>query len=480
MAFNESTVIIRRLALRRAAIKKTDRGWPLFKLLFCCCFVLNAKRLLSCISLIVVGAAALVAVLLVLVSPTKVEAAPDNPATRGTVMLGVDVLQQRGFDVLRGKHVGLLTNQAGVNRYGQSTIDILRNTPNVKLVALFGPEHGIDGTASANESVSTKRDPRTGLPVYSLFGSTRRPTTDMLARIDVMVIDLQDVGVRSYTYISAMRYVMEECFKRGKEVVVLDRPNPMGGLKVDGPMMDDGLMSYVGAYRVPYVYGLTIGELAMMAKGTPGWLEISEKQRISGKLTVVPMSGWRRDMRWTDTGLTWKMTSPFVQDMNAANGYAMTGLGCMLGGFHHGVGTNFPFRILDFPGKSPEQLCSALRAEHIPGLDFRVAAINANGVQNKGVYVSITDWNALRPTEISLHMMKLAAKFSRERGRPNPFARASHDQIQLFNKHMGSQEFWNSLVRDGDRVDIYAFMSKWQQQGLAFQQQSKRFWIYKQ
>jgi uncharacterized protein YbbC (DUF1343 family) len=416
---------------------------------------------------------------LLIATGPNLEAAQATGGTRGSVMLGIDILQQRGFEILKGKRVGLLTNQAGLNRYGQSSIDVIRNAKGVRLVALFGPEHGIDGNAKANENVSNRKDPRTGLPVYSLFGSTRRPTPAMLARIDVMVIDLQDVGARSYTYISAMRYVMEECFKQGKEVVVLDRPNPMGGLKVDGPMMDAKLMSYVGAYRVPYVYGLTIGELALMAKGTPGWLQISEQQRQGGKLTVIPMSGWRRDMRWTDTGLTWKETSPFVQDMNAANGYAMTGLGCMLGGFHHGIGTNFPFRILDYQGRSPEQLCAALRAEHIPGLDFRIISLMDHGVQTKGVYVSIVDWNAVRPTEISFHLMRLAAKWARERGRPNPFAVANKDQVQLFNKHMGSQEFWNALVRDGERVDIYGYLSRWQRDALAFQLQSKRFWIYK-
>lgn len=412
-------------------------------------------------------------------TPSQALAAQKPVAPKGAVMLGIDVLQQQGFASVKGKRIGLLTNQAGINRYGQSTIDILRSAPGVRLVALYGPEHGIDGKASANESVKTKRDPRTGLPVYSLFGSTRRPTPDMLARIDAMVIDLQDVGVRSYTYISAMRYVIEECFKHGKEVIVLDRPNPLGGLKVDGPMLDEKLMSYVGAYKVPYVYGLTIGELALMAKGTPGWLQVTEAQRQAGKLTVIPMSGWRRDMRWTDTGLTWKATSPYVQDINAAFGYAMTGLGCQLGGFHHGLGANFPFRILDYSGRSPEQLCAALKAEGIPGLDFRVVSIRDHGKQVKGVYVSITDWNAWNPTQISFHLLRLSAKWARERGRKNPFASASKDQASLFNKHLGSMEFWNSLARDGERVNVQAFLNKWQREAAQFQQQSKRFWIYK-
>jgi uncharacterized protein YbbC (DUF1343 family) len=394
------------------------------------------------------------------------------------IMLGVDVLDQRGFDILNGKRVGLLTHQAGVNRNGTSTIDIMRRSPHVKLVALFCPEHGLYGDAKANENVATQTDRRTGLPVYSLFGSTRRPTPQMLAHIDVLVIDLQDVGTRSYTYISAMRYAMEECFRYGKEVVVLDRPNPLGGLKVDGPMIDDSIMSYVGAYRIPYVYGLTIGELALMAKDTPGWLQITEAQRAAGKLTVVPMTGWSRNMRWTDTGLKWRETSPFVQDLNAAFGYPMTGLGCQLGGFSHGLGASFPFRVLEYNGRTPEQVCAALNAERIPGLSFRIITVSVHGKQDKGVYVDITDWDALRPTEVSFHMMKLAARWARESGRGNPFA-VTGDPRELFCKHVGDLSFCNALIRNAAAVDIQPYLDKWAQADSAFQSRSKKFWIYR-
>src|SRR5690606_31398667 len=174
------------------------------------------------------------------------------------VQLGIDVLAARGFDILRKKRVGLLTHPAGVNRQGLSTIEVLRRAPQVHLAALFGPEHGIYGDEKANVPVLDKIDPRTGLPVYSLYGKYRRPTKEMLSKIDVLVVDLQDVGSRSYTYVSAMRYCIEECFLHRKEIVILDRPNPLGGLKVDGPPLDKEWMSYVGAYQVPYVHGLTI------------------------------------------------------------------------------------------------------------------------------------------------------------------------------------------------------------------------------
>jgi uncharacterized protein YbbC (DUF1343 family) len=396
------------------------------------------------------------------------------------ILLGIDVLASRNFREIAGKRVGLLTNQAGVDSRGVSTIDILRRAPNVRLVALFGPEHGVYGDAKANVNVADSIDPRTGLPVYSLFGKYRRPSPEMLARIDVMVIDLQDVGVRSYTYISAMKYVIEECFKAGKEVVVLDRPNPLGGYKADGPMMDAALNSYVGAYNVPYVYGLTIGELALMARGTPGWLAVTESQRARGRLTVIPMSGWKRSMRWSDTGLTWKWTSPYIQNLDAAYGYSMTGLGCMMGGFTHGLDSSYPFRVLRYQGRTSEEVRAALVAENIQGLDYRIVTITQpDGKVVRGVFVAIADWNAWRPTELNFHLMKIAAKWSREAGRPNPFASAGEDQALLFNKHTGSLQLWQALTRQGENADINGLFEKWRRDATAFQSQSSRFWIYR-
>ena len=184
---------------------------------------------------------------------------------RVTFRLGIDVLEGLKFKYLKGRRVGLLTHPAGVNSRGESSIDVLRRSSLVNLVALYGPEHGIYGDEKANIPVLDRVDRRTGLPVYSLYGKYRKPTPEILAKIDVLVVDLQDVGVRSYTYVSCMRYAMEACFENGVEIIILDRPNPLGGLKVDGPMLDKQFMSYVGAFQVPYVHGLTIGELAFLA-----------------------------------------------------------------------------------------------------------------------------------------------------------------------------------------------------------------------
>jgi uncharacterized protein YbbC (DUF1343 family) len=399
---------------------------------------------------------------------------PANQQAGGTIMLGIDVLEADGFNLLRGKRVGLLTNPAGVNRNGISTIDVLRRSPQVNLVALFGPEHGIYGDEKANVPVDDKIDTRTGLPVYSLYGRFRRPTRQMLDQIDVMVIDLQDLGVRSYTYVSCMRYVIEECFKANKEVVVLDRPNPLGGLKVDGPPLEQRWKSYVGAFQVPYVHGLTIGELANMAVHQPGVLEVDDATRQRGRLTVVRMRGWQRSMQWPATGLRWIPTSPAIPDLSAVMGYSMTGLGTQLGGFRHGYGTIYPFRVLQFPGKQPEEIMQALRARNIPGLDYRIVTFTEGGQPRRGVYVLVSDWNALRPTELSFHMMAIAAQWSAS----NPFAAATSGQADLFNEHVGSTEWWNALTTQGAAVDVDRFVRQWSNEARTFQQHSRQFWLY--
>ena len=390
-----------------------------------------------------------------------------------SIHLGIDVLEESGFRAIAGKRVGLLTHPAGLNRRGESSIDVLRRAHNVRLVALFGPEHGIYGNEKANVPVDDKIDSRTGLPVYSLYGKYRKPTAKMLLGLDALVIDLQDVGVRSYTYVSCMRYAMEACFENGVEVVILDRPNPLGGLKVDGPPLDREWRSYVGAFHVPYVHGLTIAELARIAKHTPGWMETPEQIRKNGKLTVIPMRGWRRDMLWTQTGLRWVPTSPYIPDLSAVLGYAMTGLGAQEGGFSHGIGTPYPFRLLRYNGKSPEQIKATLESKRIPGLGYRIVKTqSATGAPLSGVYVSVTNWNRARPTELSFHMMQLAAVWSSS----NPFAASKNPG--LFNKHVGSTAWWNEIRQRGAQARVDVFVEQWAQQAKSFQQKAKRFWIY--
>ncbi len=392
----------------------------------------------------------------------------------GRVSLGIDVLEERGFSDIKGKRVGLVTHPAGVNRRGERTMDVLirAKSQGVRLVKLFGPEHGIYGTEKAEIPVQNTIDRRTGLPVFSLYGKTRRPTPDMLEGLDAMLIDLQDVGCRSYTYVSCMRLVIEACFEAGVQVVVLDRPNPLGGLLADGPGLDREFESYVGMYPVPYVHGLTIGELALMAVRSPGWLTLSPAARAKGRLKVMPMKGWRRGMLWADTGLRWVPTSPKIPTADAAMGYAMTGLGCQLGDFYHGYGPLYPFRWVGYPNRKAADIAREFNRCRVPGLDPAPRMMMDGG---QGVYLGVKDWHNSRPTEISFHMMRLACAWSRG----NPYRAASANQALLFNKHVGSRAWFNELRTKGAKADVKAFVARWSAQAAAFRESSKPFMLYK-
>lgn len=391
----------------------------------------------------------------------------------GGVMLGIDVLEARGFSDIRGKRCGLVTNPAGVNRHGQRSMDVLirAKSRGVNLVKLFGPEHGIYGTEKAEIPIQNTIDRRTGLPVFSLYGKTRKPTPDMLTGLDVMLIDLQDVGCRSYTYISCMRLVIEACFEANVQVIVLDRPNPMGGEIVDGPGLDKEYQSYVGMYPVPYVYGLTIGELALMAVRSKGWLTLTEKGRKNSRLRVIPMRGWTRNMQWEDTGLRWVPTSPMIPNVAAAKGYSMTGLGCQLGDFSHGYGALYPFRWVSYPKRKGADIARAFRACKVPGLSPDPRHMPDGG---QGVYLEIVNNRTLRPTEISFHMMRLACAWSGK----NPFAAASPNSALLFNKHVGSKAWFNEIRTKGARADVMRFVLQWRKDAAAFKASCKPFYLY--
>jgi uncharacterized protein YbbC (DUF1343 family) len=422
-------------------------------------------------------------------TPPSTVAPTTRPSTAATsaavvvypVMPGIDVLELQAFAAIKGKRVGLLTHPAGVNRRGVSTIDVLRRAKDAKLVALFGPEHGIYGDEKAEVVIPNRVDQRTGLPVYSLYGKTRKPTKAMLKGLHAMVIDLQDIGTRSYTYVSAMRYTMEACFENGVEVIVLDRPNPLGGVKADGPLLDAKWASYVGAFSVPYVHGLTIGELARLAKETPRVLAVSESVRSRGKLTIVPMRGWRRSMRWPETGLTWIPTSPMIQDFSAVVGYAMVGLGTYWDprakfdiGFRHGVGNQYAFRGISHRTAKSEVIERELRALKLPGLSFRrISVPGKDGKPLTGVFVEISDWDDWNPTEFSFHLMRLACRIEKQ----NPFD-VSDASAGGFLRHMGSESFFRELQRDGASTDVAGFVAESQRKADIYRQQTKRFWLY--
>ena len=220
------------------------------------------------------------------------------------VKTGIEVLRENNFSILQGKRVDLTTNPTGVDSQLQSTIDILWQAPNVNLVALYGPEHGVRGNIHAGDHVDNEVDKKTGLKMYSLYGKTRKPNKEMMDEIDVMVYDIQDNGCRSYTYISTLGMLMEACIEHGKELVVLDRPNPLGGNKIEGNLVEDGYISFVSQFKIPYLYGQTPGELALYLNATD--------YENKCQLTVVAMEGWTRDMTWNETGLEWIVASPHV------------------------------------------------------------------------------------------------------------------------------------------------------------------------
>ncbi len=388
------------------------------------------------------------------------------------VLPGIDMLQQSGFQPLRGQKVGLLTHPAGVNADGVSSIQILHQSEAVNLVALFGPEHGIYGNEKANDPIDNQIDPKTGLPVYSLYGKYRTPTDAMLSGIDIMVIDLQDIGVRSYTYVSCLRLTLEACFRNDVEVVVLDRPNPLGGIKVDGPPMDKDLRSYVGAFQVPYVHGLTIGEIARIAKRTSGWLDLPESVRNKGKLSIIPMKGWKRSMTWEQTGLKWVPTSPGIPTLSAVLGYAMTGLGAEINRFRHGFGTEYSFRLLSLPGFETDILVKELNELGLKGVQFvKTTGTDKRDNPVEGAYVQVYNWNTLQPTALSFYMMPLACKLQQE----NPYANAS---ANLFNKHVGSHAWWDEISSKGEQANVEKFLTDWQRKADQFKVWSSNYWIY--
>ncbi|MBM3198023.1 MAG: DUF1343 domain-containing protein [Chlamydiae bacterium] len=278
-----------------------------------------------------------------------------------SVYLGVDRFFQEGtFSELKGKRIGLITNVSGVNRNLVSTIELFsQHKDTLHLVALFSPEHGLFGEAKAGKKVQNTN--LKGIPVYSLHGDTRRPTEHMLQEIDVLIYDIQDVGNRPYTYATTLYYAMEEAAQRGIEVIVLDRPNPLGGDLVDGPMLEEGTRSFIGYIDVPYCHGMTIGELALF---------FNEEYHVGCSLRVVSMKGWKRSMLFSSTGLQWVPTSPYVPEASTPLFCATTGLIGELGIVNIGIGYTLPFKVIGAPWICGNTLAKALEEQNLPGVRF--------------------------------------------------------------------------------------------------------------
>ncbi len=392
------------------------------------------------------------------------------------IWLGIDVLEKElNFKPLFGKRVGILTHNAAVNISGKRTLDVLCQAKDVKVAAIFCPEHGLDGKTVAGANIENSRDKKTKLPIFSLHGKYRSPTPEMLKLIDVLVIDLQDIGVRSYTYVSCMRYAVEACFRSNIEVIVLDRPNPLGGLNVSGPLIDRNQQSYVGAFLVPYVHGLTIGELSRMiiddTTGHPELPHMTPQQRKNGRLRIITMKGWRRSMLWHQTGLKWVKTSPNIPTLAAVAGYAITGIGCLKGAIKNGVGTDYPFRLLFCNGNELQRLYTKLCSYKIPGIEFQW--IESRRV--KGIYLNITNWSICNPGEVVLHLLQLNAWISQDK---QLYAAIGSSSESLNNHILGENELIQALAQKGSQLNVSYFVKKWQKEVAKFKQYSRRYWLY--
>jgi len=393
-------------------------------------------------------------------------------ASQPVVKPGIDVLRGRAFDILKGKRVGLVTNPTGISADLEPTIDILFRAPGVKLVALFGPEHGVRGDVEGGKVVDGYNDSRTGLPVYSLYGRTRKPTKDMLRGIDVLVYDIQDIGVRSYTYISTMGLVMEAAAENNVAVVVLDRPNPLTGTRVEGPMLDPRYKSFIGAFEIPYVYGMTAGELAEMIN-LEGWLE----NRAKCKLTVVPMEGWKRSMWWDETGLVWVPTSPHIPHATTAMFYVMTGLLGELGTANQGVGYTLPFELVGAPWVDGDKLASYLNGKKLPGVSFRPLSyrpfyFDTSDTRFLGVQVHVTDLDRLNMTAVQVSVLDALQRLFPEK---DIFQRAKADRISSFDKAAGSNELRKALQT---RRSVESILKEIDQGLVQFKAARSKYLIY--
>ena len=393
-------------------------------------------------------------------------------AQSNKVVTGIENLKQSNFKILEGKRVGLITNPTGVDWNLESTIDLLYEAKNLKLTALFGPEHGVRGDFAAGDKIDTYIDPTTNLPVYSLYGNTRKPTPDMLKGIDVLVYDIQDIGCRSYTYISTMGLAMEAAAENNIEFVVLDRPNPLGGLKVEGNLVEDGYFSFVSQFKIPYVYGLTCGELAKMLNE-----ERMLKNGIKCKLTVVPMKNWNRQMKFKDTGLEWVLTSPHVPHEYTPQYYVATGILGELGVVSEGVGYTLPFQLFAAEWINSKELADKMNALNLGGVIFRPITIKPyyGGDVNKtihGVQIHITDSDKLNLMSLQFLFMQISYELYPQY---NPFEMAGSSALSMFDKVMGTSKIREMFTKKMKYNDIKDYLQKDVEK---FKEISKKYYMY--
>lgn len=390
----------------------------------------------------------------------------------GRVKTGIEVLREQGYKSLKGLRVGLVTNPTGVDSRLQSTADILHQAEEIRMVALYGPEHGVRGDLRAGEEGVTGIDRVTGLPVYSLYGKTRKPTPEMLKGIDVLVYDLQDIGCRSYTYISTLGLIMEAAAENRIKVVVLDRPNPLGGNLVEGMLWDKKFRSFISRYSIPYVHGLTVGELALLLNG-----EKLLEDGVQCELEVVKMKGWRRSMVFAETGLPWVPTSPHIPWPVTPFHYAATGIVGELSPNLVGVGYTLPFQVLAAPWLQAEKLAEGLNSRNMPGVRFRPIRFKPFYKKQReqllqGVQIHFTDYHKVRPTLIQFAFLDHLAEHYPEHGL---FA-SDEGRLRMFDLACGSGK--GRKIFSATDPDYRQFIQLWNKGTEEFKKRAARYHLY--
>lgn len=391
-------------------------------------------------------------------------------ASAQKVKTGIEVLKKQNFKILEGLRVGLVTNPTGVDNDLRSDVDILHAAKNVKLVALFGPEHGVRGNVHAGDAVANDSDPATGLPVYSLYGKYRTPSDEMLKNIDVLVYDIQDIGCRSFTYISTLANIMKAAARNHIKVVVLDRPNPLGGKKVEGCITEDDCISFVSQFKVPYVYGLTPGELARL---------LNDEGLLGEKcdLEVVKMKGWKRSMTYGDTGLKWVLSSPHIPEASSAPFYTVSGIVGELDSINIGVGYTIPFQTFAAPWIKATELADRMNALRLPGYTFRPIYYSPfyskyKGRQLQGVQVHFTNYRKARLCDVQFYILQELYKLY-----PNhDILKQAGQRAGMFDKVCGSKKIRELFLRRHRWKDAKAY---WDKDADKFKKLSRQYYLYK-
>lgn len=394
-------------------------------------------------------------------------------ATAG-VKPGVEVLRDNGFQQLDGKKVGLITNPTGVDNNLKSTIDILHDAPNVELVALFAPEHGVRGDVHAGDEFENTVDPATGVQVYSIYGKTKKPTPEMLKGIDALVYDIQDIGCRSFTFVSTLGMALEACAENDIELVVLDRPNPIGGNRVEGNLVEDGFYSFVSQFPIPYLYGMTPGETARYLNGE-GLVAGGKK----AKLTVVPMEGWTRDMTFDETGMPWILPSPHIPQPVTSYYYPATGILGELYFVSIGVGYTLPFQLICADWIDAEKFSANMNALNLPGVKCRPIHIKpfystGKGENLQGIQFYIDDIPESSITLLQFYAMQVLAEMYPDK---RIFDVATDkSRFDMFDKVCGTDQI---RLRFSKNYKVSDIIDYWNKDVESFKAKSSKYYLYK-